>query len=59
MVINAEGCKSYRLDLRGPAEQKLEPKHICAGKSEGISHCFAKGPRPHLIILDTSIDCNQ
>jgi len=44
---NAKGCKSYQLNLRGPAEQKLEPKHICAGKSEGISHCFAKGPRPH------------
>ena len=32
MLRNAEGCKSYRLDLRGPAEQKIELMHIDADK---------------------------
>ena len=32
MVNNAEGCKSYRLDLRGPADQKIELMHTDADK---------------------------
>ena len=46
MVINAEGCKSYRLDLRGPAEQKIESKaQLCRQVRE--SHiALPKGHAP-------------